>query len=130
MSNKRNSPRFPVQLEIHFSAVEDGGGDRIGTLLTASPFGVFLKTDEVFENETMVELILPLQEYPLHVLGRVAWISNNPPIGIGIEFQGVTKESQNDILTTIHAGAWLQGDFGDEPDIFSSDTDEIIADLE
>ena len=129
MTIDRNSPRFPVKIEVHFSLFDDAQSDQLGTLLTASPFGVFLMTPTVLKRDEIVEIILPLEGYPLHVLGRVAWISTEELVGVGIEFQGLNEDKSEDILETIESGHWLQGDLGDKPDIFTIDTDDIIADL-
>ena len=129
MTIDRNSPRFPVKIEVHFSLYDDPQSDQLGTLLTASPFGVFLMTPTALKEDEIVEIILPLEGYPLHVLGRVAWISPQDPVGVGVEFQGLDETTREEILETIDSGQWLRGDLGDEPDIFTIDTDDIIADL-
>ncbi|GEM_PF-4186781 len=127
MSNQRNSPRFPVNLDVDFYINHNL---HTGLLLTASPFGVFLKTNEQLSVNQIIKIILPLTHINLQVIGRIAWVANKIPYGAGVEFQNLNQEEQDVILNTIKSGLWLSGCLGNKNNIFSTDSQEIIADLD
>ncbi len=104
-SNKRKFIRVPVALSIQFSRLEDFGEFVEANATDLSQGGIFIKTDRPRPVGTQVQMQISIPGKPtVHLRGMVRHIRysqqipGNPPLGMGIEFKNLDKETQELIL--------------------------------
>jgi type IV pilus assembly protein PilZ len=104
-SNKRRFIRVPVALSIQFCRLEDFGEFVEANATDLSQGGIFIKTDKPRPVGTRVQMQISIPGKPtVHLRGMVRHIRydlqmpDNPPLGMGIEFENLDKDSQKLIL--------------------------------
>ena len=105
-SEKRQSPRIPVDLEVDYS---QQGKTRQGNMLNLSLDGCLLRTSELFDPGDQLEITFQLPGVPesLRVKSSVAWGgmiegANTRSFGIGIHFVELGASSKEQIDQFLH----------------------------
>jgi uncharacterized protein (TIGR02266 family) len=100
----RKTPRFVAQLRVQYGT--DPGSLRTDYSVNLSTGGIFVETGNFLPLDTplSVEFILPNKDKAIRTEGRVAWLNNpdlkikpNLPVGIGIQFLGISSEDMDAI---------------------------------
>src|SRR5947209_4360171 len=95
MSENRVHPRAPLELKVVYQRMNAFFADYTRDI---SKGGIFIKTETPLAvgTEFDFEVALPKREKPLHLRGRVKWVPDTTPKGMGIEFVWKTDAERVD----------------------------------
>lgn len=102
--NKRKYNRVYWPVEVRFKTVEKPRQRGKGNLLSISSGGCFVRTDEIFEKEALLELYIFFKDFNFQTQGKVVRLqSGGAPDqqGIALEFQGVSLQTSRCIQSII-----------------------------
>lgn len=108
--NRRNINRFPTYVAVRFRLTPAGKAPedwQEGIMISASPNGAFVRTEEKFSLNEQVEIAMPTEAGHITLAGKIAWLGQARPHGIGIYIHNVDKEMELRILSEIVSGRWL-----------------------
>ncbi|MER3427041.1 MAG: hypothetical protein C4334_02905 [Pyrinomonas sp.] len=86
---RRRHDRARLIIDLYFEGHEGTG---IANTRDIGVGGLYMNTQTVLPEGTMLTLRLPLGEEPLIIRGRVVY--SNPGRGVGVEFDGLTDEQR------------------------------------
>jgi uncharacterized protein (TIGR02266 family) len=84
--DQRRSTRAPLEIRVDYSTVDALFSDFTSNI---NEGGLFIETPDPCPVDTMVQrkFRLPGVEEPIRTSGRVVWIGQGEPAGMGIEFE-------------------------------------------
>jgi uncharacterized protein (TIGR02266 family) len=87
-SDKRRSARAPIVVRVDYSTVDAFFSEFTRDV---NEGGLFIHTEEPCSVDTVVSLqfSVPGTDEPIRTHGRVVWVSQGDPSGMGIEFEGL-----------------------------------------
>jgi uncharacterized protein (TIGR02266 family) len=100
----RKTPRFVARLLVQYGT--DQGSLRSDYSVNLSTGGIFVETGSFLPIDTplTIEFILPQKDISIRTKGSVAWINHpelkikpNLPVGMGIQFLGISSEDMEAI---------------------------------
>lgn len=105
-SEKRNSPRAPIELKVEYRRLNTFFADYTKNI---SRGGTFIKTQKPLDIDTefIFKLYIPTLDNPLELTGRVQWIVRpgeekpGEQAGMGIEFTYTDSAERLGIETTV-----------------------------
>lgn len=110
------SPRFMARLSICYSCGTDPGKVLTHYSVNVSTGGVFLETHNLLPVDSLltIEFTLPDNPTTIKCTGRVAWLNHpealknqNLPVGMGLQFVGLSLDDMNTIRQFIKEQALL-----------------------
>lgn len=101
--DRRRSTREDLRIPVDYSAV-DAFFSEFTTNVNEGGMFIATETPSPLGTEVALEFRLPGLEQPVHVSGRVAWVSDgkgDSPVGMGIEFRELApgvRSTINDLV--------------------------------
>src|SRR5262245_60655658 len=100
--NKRTSERVPLVCPVRFKSEMldfESNAEVEGEVVDASSGGLFVRSELLEMPGTRVSLLvwLPNSVNPIGLVGRVAWVAENPPKGPGMGIELATMIDGRDV---------------------------------
>jgi type IV pilus assembly protein PilZ len=91
--DKRRSERAPIVVRVDYATVDAFFSEFSRDI---NEGGLFIATDEPCSVESVVSLqfSIPGIDEPVRTRGRVVWVSQGEPKGMGIEFEGLDSAAR------------------------------------
>jgi len=103
-ANRRKHHRVQWPVEVRYKRADKGRQKKKGDLLSISSGGCFVRTDESFEKEELLDLFIFFKDFNFQARGRVVRVQDECAAqqrGIALEFQDVSLLSRRYIQAII-----------------------------